>query len=169
MFTIRFLPGDDENQNTRLNLIFSGSSVSLIKKIFLGEREPLFGRSNYRVHLHPLNIKVIKDILTHHHRFTVDNLIDLFIFSGDVPKYIEFFIDSDAQHFNSFIHDFLFENSPLLEEGKFALMEEFGKKYGTYFAILQLISEGKTKRSEIMSILVAKMKTSTWNVSHFHV
>jgi hypothetical protein len=32
------------------------------------------------------------------------------------------------QHFNSFIHDFLFENSPLLEEGK-------------------------TKRSDIMSIL----------------
>lgn len=142
-----------ENEDTRLNLVFSGSSVSLIKKIFLGEREPLFGRLDYRLHLQPLKIKVLKEILTDHNLCTYDNLIDLYIFSGGVPKYVEFFIDSGAKNFEEFINGFVFENSPLLEEGKFSLMEEFGKKYGTYFAILQLISEGKTKRSEIMSIL----------------
>lgn len=142
-----------ENENTRINLVFSGSSISLIKRIFLGEQEPLFGRLDYRLHLQPLKLKVLKEILSDHNRFTYDNLIDLYIFSGGIPKYIDFFIDSGAKTFNEFINGFIFENSPLLEEGKFSLMEEFGKKYGIYFAILQLISEGKTKRSEIMSIL----------------
>jgi AAA+ ATPase superfamily predicted ATPase len=142
-----------ENENTRLNLIFSGSSVSLIKRIFIGEQEPLFGRLDYRLHLLPLKLKVLKEILFDNHCYTYDNFIDLYIFSGGVPKYIDFFIDSGAKSFEEFVNGFVFENSPLLEEGKFSLMEEFGKKYGTYFAILQLISEGKTKRSEIMSIL----------------
>jgi AAA+ ATPase superfamily predicted ATPase len=142
-----------ENENTRLNFIFSGSSVSLIKRIFLGEEEPLFGRLNYRLHLQPLKIRVLKEILIDHNLYTHDNLIDLYIFSGGVPKYIDFFIDSGATTFEEFVNGFIFENSPLLEEGKFSLMEEFGKKYGVYFAILQLIAEGKTKRSEIMSIL----------------
>lgn len=142
-----------ENEDTRINLMFSGSSVSLIKRIFLGEEEPLFGRLDYRLHLQPLKLKVLKEILSDHNLYTWDNLIDLYIFSGGIPKYIDFFIDSAAMTFEEFINGFIFENSPLLEEGKFSLMEEFGKKYGTYFAILQLIAEGKTKRSEIMSIL----------------
>ena len=44
-------------------------------------------------------------------------------------------------------------NSPLLNEGRNLLIEEFGKEYGTYFSILELISVGKTGGSEIQSIL----------------
>ena len=47
----------------------------------------------------------------------------------------------------------LSEHSPFLEEGKNVLIEEFGKEYGMYFSILELIAVGKTSRSEIESIL----------------
>ena len=47
----------------------------------------------------------------------------------------------------------LSEFSPFLEEGKNLLIEEFGKDHATYFAILELISLGKTSRSEMESIL----------------
>jgi AAA+ ATPase superfamily predicted ATPase len=40
-----------------------------------------------------------------------------------------------------------------LTEGKNLLIEEFGKEYVTYFSILELISQGKTARREIESIL----------------
>lgn len=43
--------------------------------------------------------------------------------------------------------------SPFLAEGKSQLVEEFGRDYGTYFSILELIATGKTSRSEIESIL----------------
>ncbi|PIW59115.1 MAG: ATPase, partial [Candidatus Omnitrophica bacterium CG12_big_fil_rev_8_21_14_0_65_50_5] len=52
------------------------------------------------------------------------------------------------------ILDFMMgNNSPLIHEGKNLLIEEFGKEYGTYFSILELISVGKTSRSEIESVL----------------
>ena len=144
---------DLERENTRVNLIFSGSSVSLIKRIFMGKEEPLFGRLDYRLQLLPFKLKVLQQILRDYQLYTQDNLVDLYIFSGGVPRYIDLFLESGAKTFMDFIQGFLFGNSPLIEEGRFSLIEEFGKKYNIYFTILQLISEGKTRRSEIMSSL----------------
>ncbi|MDR1203347.1 MAG: hypothetical protein LBL58_17195 [Tannerellaceae bacterium] len=44
-------------------------------------------------------------------------------------------------------------DSPFIGEGKELLISEFGKEYGTYFSILQLIASGKTSQSEIDSII----------------
>ena len=44
-------------------------------------------------------------------------------------------------------------DSPFLGEGKDLLISEFGKEYGTYFSILQLIASGKTTQGEIDSII----------------
>lgn len=41
------------------------------------------------------------------------------------------------------------ENSIFLEEGNVLLIQEFGKKYGNYYAILSAIASGKTTASEI--------------------
>ncbi|HQW57417.1 MAG TPA: DUF234 domain-containing protein [Gammaproteobacteria bacterium] len=45
------------------------------------------------------------------------------------------------------------KNSPFLNEGKNLLIEEFGRDYLTYFTILELISLGKTSRTEMESLL----------------
>ncbi len=45
------------------------------------------------------------------------------------------------------------KDSLFLNEGKNLLIEEFGRDYLTYFTILELISQGRTSRSEIESIL----------------
>ncbi len=44
-------------------------------------------------------------------------------------------------------------DSPFLSEGRDLLVNEFGKEYGTYFSILQLIAVGKNTQSEIDSIV----------------
>jgi hypothetical protein len=44
-------------------------------------------------------------------------------------------------------------DSPFLNEGKDILISEFGREYGTYFSILQLIASGKTTQSEVDSII----------------
>lgn len=41
------------------------------------------------------------------------------------------------------------ENSIFLEEGNILLIQEFGKKYGNYYAILSAIASGKNTASEI--------------------
>lgn len=45
------------------------------------------------------------------------------------------------------------KDSIFLIEGKNLLIEEFGRDYLSYFAILELISQGKTARTEIESLL----------------
>lgn len=45
------------------------------------------------------------------------------------------------------------ENSPFIEEGKYLLIEEFGKDYGTYFSILSAISGGINTQPQIEASL----------------
>ena len=70
-----------------------------------------------------------------------------------MPKYIDLLVVNSALSFDKIIDFIIDTNSPFINEGKNLLIEEFGKEYGTYFSILELISNGKTGRSEIESIL----------------
>lgn len=49
------------------------------------------------------------------------------------------------------------QDSYFLTEGKDLLNQEFGGEFGTYFSILQVIAAGKTKRSEIDSVMQKDM------------
>ena len=48
---------DSYKDNTKLNLVLSGSIYSLMKKIFEDKKEPLFGRANNKIHLKAFDIK----------------------------------------------------------------------------------------------------------------
>ena len=73
--------------------------------------------------------------------------------TGGIPKYLNTLTQYKSFSMNKILNLYLQESSPFLEEGKIILLEEFGKEYGTYFAILEMLSEGRTSRSEIESIL----------------
>lgn len=80
-------------------------------------------------------------------------LFNYYLLTGGVPKYVELLLTEGVFEAKE-IFDFVFsENSPFLFEGKNVLIEEFGKEYGIYFSILELIAGGKTSRSAIESIL----------------
>ena len=144
----------DQNKNSsKLNLIFIGSVYSLIHKIFQHSKEPLFGRSDRFLTIKPFSIDTTKEILTDYSNYSIKNLFHYFVFTGNIPRYLDILTTNSAFSFENII-DFIFKkNSPFIEEGKNLLIEEFGKEYGTYFSILELISRGKTARSEIESIL----------------
>jgi AAA+ ATPase superfamily predicted ATPase len=80
-------------------------------------------------------------------------LFDYYLFTGGSPKYIDQLVENKAFTFEKILNFAVEANSPFLNEGRNLLIEEFGKEYGTYFSILELISIGKTGRSEIQSIL----------------
>lgn len=139
---------------SKIQLIMMGSIHSLMHKIFEDSQEPLFGRADRIIHLKPFKISEIGAILEHHgHGDNVETLFNYYLLSGGVPKYIEQLFTEKA-FTEKEIFDFVFsEHSPFLDEGKNVLVEEFGKEYGMYFSILELIAFGKTGRSEIESIL----------------
>lgn len=138
---------------SKIQVLFLGSVHSLMHKIFEESKQPLFGRADRMIHLRPFGIKDINNILMKHHCTDLEVLFSYYQLTGGTPKYIDLFLSEKAFSFSSMI-DFVFsENSPFLEEGKNILIEEFGKEYGNYFSILELISLGKTSRSEIESVL----------------
>jgi len=145
---------DSYKDNSKMNLILSGSIYSLMKKIFEDKKEPLFGRANHKIHLKPFSVQTIEEILTEHHTdYSNDDLLSFYIFTGGVAKYVELFVDNRAFTFETQLDLIFDENSLFIDEGKNLLIEEFGKEYTTYFSILSLISSSKTSRTEIESIL----------------
>ncbi|MCP4220974.1 MAG: ATP-binding protein, partial [bacterium] len=144
---------DLEKDKCRMNLIFVGSIYSLMKKIFENSREPLFQRCDRLIHLKPFGIKTIREILADHNADTVQNLFDMYLFTGGIPRYIDILVKNAAFSFEGILDVLLDADSPFIDEGKNLLVEEFGKEYGTYFSILELIAVGKTARTEIESIL----------------
>lgn len=145
---------DLKYKTTHLNLILCGSIYSLMNKIFQNAKEPLFGRANEKINLKPFTVDVLKEVLQDHYsEYTNTNLLEFFIFTGGVAKYVELFVDKKCFSLDTILDEIFRENSLLLEEGKNVLIEEFGKDYYIYFSILSLIASSKTSRTEIESIL----------------
>jgi len=145
---------DRNRDSSRMHLIISGSAHSLMKRIFEGQKEPLFGRADERIHLQPFPLSVLRQIITDHapyHR--PEDLLAFYTITGGVAKYAELFADRGCLTLESILDEIFREHSLLIDEGKNLLIEELGKEYLTYFTILSLIASAKTSRPEIESIL----------------
>ncbi len=138
---------------THLNLICIGSVYSLINKIFQNSKEPLFGRADRIISLKPFSITTLNQILADHTFQQPETLFEWYVLTGGMPKYIDSLISNSDGTLTDMLKFMVSEYSPFLLEGKNVLIEEFGKEYGTYFSILELISRGKTSRGEIESLM----------------
>lgn len=145
---------DQNYKISKLNLIFIGSIVSLMEKIFRGSKEPLFGRASHKIYLEPFDFLTIKKILKDHKKqFTFDDLLNFYTVFGGIPKYYTELENQNQfrqKDFSVIIKNmFLENNAPFKFEGYDLLSEEFGKNYQTYFSILQVIASGNSKMSEV--------------------
>lgn len=137
----------------RMNLVCIGSVYSLMHRIFEEAKEPLFGRADRILLLKPFSIGNIREFLHDYGRDDLKSLFDCYALTGGLPKYLEILASNKALSYEKILDFMLNEHSPFIHEGKNLLLEEFGKEYGTYFSILELIARGKTARTEIESIL----------------
>ncbi len=145
---------DRYKDDSQINLIICGSVISLMKKIFEDSKEPLFGRATNSLIIKPFNINALKNILNdNYNHFSNYDLLAFFILTNGTAKYVEYFIDNKLFTLQDMLNSILKDNSLLLNEGKYGLIEEFGKEYTIYFSVLSLIASGKTSRSEIESVL----------------
>lgn len=145
---------DQYKDKTKINFIASGSIYLMMMKIFENRKEPLFGRLNSKITLQPFVISVIKEILNDYNpTYTSEDLLCLYMLTGGVPKYIDLLMEAGAVTKDKILDMVTGPDSPFIGEGKEMLISEFGKEYGTYFSILQLIASGKTTQSEIDAII----------------
>ena len=144
---------DINRVKTNIHFIACGSVYSLMKKLFENNKEPLFGRVDFKIDLQPFKVSVLNEILNDYRSYSDMNLLDFYTITGGVAKYIELFILNESFTFDDMLEIMINENSLFLDEGKNRLIEEFGKEYTTYFSILSLISSSKTSRTDIESVL----------------
>lgn len=148
---------DQHRLKTHINFIVSGSIYSLMTKIFQHYHEPLFGRADVMLKLNPFSLSVLKQIMCDHRpAYSNDDLLALYTVTGGIPKYVELLVDAQALSVGEIIHAVCDPDSPFKDEGKNLLVDEFGKQYGTYFSILDAISNGLNTQSEIASTLGEK-------------
>lgn len=145
---------DEYRQETKINLVISGSVYSLMQKIFTDHDEPLFGRADNILCLRTFSINVLKRIMEEYAPgYNNDDLLALYTLTGGIPKYVELFCDNLMLTVDR-MYDFVFsENSLFIDEGRNLLITEFGKNYGIYFSILSEIANGHYTQGEIEAAL----------------
>jgi len=126
-----------------------GSYVGLMKKLFQGSKEPLFGRATMLFNVKPFTFEASFELLRAYSDIGIEEAMKVYFMLGGVLKYLLLagaFGASDA--LRTFERLFL-EPGMLLEEGKNILVLEFGSEHKAYFSILEAIALGKVTPGEI--------------------
>lgn len=145
---------DLNHEKSRINLVVCGSVYSMMTRIFRDNKEPLYNRQNRFMTIRAFQPSVLKEILAEYNPgYTKEDLLALYTFTGGVAKYVQLLVDDNTLTLDRMIESILSPDSVFVNEGRSILVEEFGKDYDTYFSILLAIAAGKTRRSEIESII----------------
>ena len=142
---------DRYKPTNHMHLICCGSLFSLMTRLFQDSREPLFGRADNRINLQPLRTGYIAEMLRDQGRFNPETLLQWYMLSGGVPKYLEWLSMADANE--NIWQALINEHSLIIDEGHYRLAEEFGTEHSTYFSILSAIAAGHTSRPAIEALL----------------
>jgi uncharacterized protein len=142
--------------STSKTLIFSGSYVSMMDKIFTRQKAPLFNRAGYQIVLQPLPFKVIWEMQEDLGVKTTEKVSNYCILGG-VPYYYELLAKRGTEEaVNTLFFDVA---APLKEEGQNILRQEFGAAYKKYFSIIEAIGAGIVSGSEIANRLGVSQTT----------
>ncbi len=136
-------------------VFISGSSYSLMNKIFVDSAHPLYGRADTMLELSPLGLGTVLEILRDLGIRDPKEAIKYYSVFGGIPKYYELLEGIGPVPFEETARLLFFDSMmPLLkDEGRNVLATEFGGEYKTYFSILEAISRGKNTVGEIAAVL----------------
>jgi len=138
-------------------LIFSGSYVGMMDKIFTKRKAPLFGRAGHTILLQPLPLDIVWEMQRDLGILDPVEQIRNFCVLGGVPFYYELL---ERRGKGNVISSLFFDvDAPLREEGLNILRQEFGAAYKKYFSIIEAIGAGLVSQSEIADRLGTKQTT----------
>jgi len=145
----------DLNENKPGMIIFSGSLIGLMKKLFRDSKEPLYGRIKKGMKLEPLPLAASMQLASEL-QLGKEEFLKLYCLFGGYPKYYVALEDFSLQRQNAEkILDALLlsKGAPLEDEAGSILSAEFGARSGTYYSILEAIASGNNTLSSIACYL----------------
>lgn len=129
-------------------VIICGSYINMMTKQVLSEKSPLYGRRTAQIRLSPLPFMDLRKYYTHK---SFAELVELYSVAGGVPKYLEFFDNSNSLNDN-ISRVVLNKNGFLYEEPSFLLNNEV-KEPVNYFSVMQAVAGENHKLSDIASAM----------------
>lgn len=150
---------DLNENNAGLFIIFSGSTVGLMKKLFSDSKQPLYGRLKRKMPLKPLMFRDTLEVCGTLGITDIEEAVRLYAIFGGFPKYYVSIEDEQLgdSGFEKIMDRLFFaENAVLEDEASQILSLEFGKRSGIYYDILAAIASGNTRISEVASFLGKK-------------
>ncbi len=151
---------DMKHRQARLFMIISGSSVGMIKKLFIQEEAPLFKRADNIMYLEPFSFAQTTKITADLGVKDFQEQLQLYFMFGGVIYYYKLLEKYGVRSFEEAIERLVVrEFAPLQQEVREILMESFGKEHRTYYEILNALALGKNTKKE-MSDSVGVEETS---------
>ena len=137
----------------KLLLVMSGSLQSSLERIFGSRSEPLYGRCDVLMTLHPFSTVELREIFaTEAEGGSPGDLLMLYALTGGVARYVEYFTDNEAMTRDAMLRQvFSHDGSWFRSDGNLMLANEFRVSSPIYLEILQKIAGGATKRFEIQN------------------
>jgi len=133
---------------SKLSIVCSGSSIGLMKRIFLDINLPLYKRATSIMNLKNFDFITSYKAL----KINIEDSIKIYSIFGGSPQFYKYFYKNNLTNVEGMIKNIFSYNSAYIYEPRDFLMEEFGKGSQTYFSILYAISTGKTKLSDIAGV-----------------
>ncbi len=136
-------------------IILSGSLIGIMKRLFKGSKEPLYGRLKTSTKVEPLSLRSCLE-MGNDLRLDKEELLKLYFLFGGYPKYFVAVEDFNlqAKTAEGIINAMFFvRDAPLEEEASSILSQEFGSRSGTYYSILEAIATGNNTLSSIAGYL----------------
>lgn len=141
---------DMKPDKCRVFLIASGSSIGMIRKIFIEAQAPLFKRADNIMTLRPFTIRETFAMLDDLGIKGMEDKLNLYFLFGGTIYYYRLFEKYQCTGFHDALEKLVFSDfAPLKDEVRDILIEEFGKEHSTYYEIISAISHGKCSMSEI--------------------
>ena len=132
-------------KHSKTYLMLLGSSISMMEKTVLFHKAPLYGRRTGQFLIKPFKFKEVKKVFPNQ---AFDEILAVYSIVGGTPLYLNTFYGKN--YLDVIREDILRKGQPLYEEVEFLLREEL-KEPRNYFVILEALSLGKHKLSEIVN------------------
>jgi len=158
----------DLNEDRPLLMLLSGSVVGLVKKTFQHRKEPLYGRVKRRIHLRPMEFPSVVEMCRELNFRKIEDIVTLYSLFGGFPKYYVAIEDnglggSDTERI---LNVMFFQKDAVLEdEVQTILAQEFGRRSGRYYSILEAVASGSSSISQVASYLRVEKTSITRQIN----
>ena len=131
-------------------LLASGSSMGMMRRVFLDTGAPLFKRADNIITVRPFTMAGAFEMMAGLGIKDLGERLDLFCLFGGMAYYYammeRYGATSRREAMDRLVLD---EMAPLRNEVRDVMVEEFGREHPTYFEILSALAQGKCTKKEI--------------------